>query len=115
MTVDTPPTTQWSLWRAHPSGADYTLGVEEEVMLLHPHDWSLAQQSDRVLKTLPPDLSHQVTPETHRSALELATGVHGRGEGVGEELSGVRHALASQLALLGLRAAAAGTPPLPRW
>jgi carboxylate-amine ligase len=115
MTVDTSPTTQWSVWKAHPSGADYTLGVEEEVMLLHPHDWSLAQQSDRVLKTLPPDLSHQVTPETHRSALELATGVHGRVEGVGEELSGLRQALASQLALLGLRAAVAGTHPFTVW
>ena len=36
----------WADWTG---GAEYTLGAEEEVMLLNPHDWSLAQQIDRVL------------------------------------------------------------------
>ena len=41
-----------------------------------PHDWSLAQQIDRVLSGLEPELASHVTAETHKSALELATGVH---------------------------------------
>jgi len=39
----------WAVWA---EGEPYTLGAEEEVMLLNPHDWSLAQQVDRVLPRL---------------------------------------------------------------
>jgi glutamate---cysteine ligase / carboxylate-amine ligase len=106
---------EWAEWRPHASGADFTIGIEEEVMLLHPHDWSLAQQIDRVLPVLPADLLAHVTPETHKSALELATGVHGTARNAASELAGLRAALAHHLAALGLRAAAAGTHPFTVW
>jgi carboxylate-amine ligase len=112
MTTMTPA---WADWRPHQSGAAYTVGVEEEVMLLHPHDWSLAQQIDRVLPNLPLDLAAHVTPETHKSALELATGVHGGVQGAAAELAGLRGALEAHLSMLGLRAAAAGTHPSTVW
>ena len=102
-------------WQPHPSGAEYTIGIEEEVMLLHPHDWSLAQQIDRVLEALGPDLRGHVTAETHKSALELATGVH---ETVGEaaaELRSLRASLDGELTLLGLEVASAGTHPSAVW
>jgi len=108
-------TPHWADWRPHASGADFTVGVEEEVMLLHPHDWSLAQQIDRVLERLPRDLAAHVTPETHKSALELATGVHGRVDHAMAELGGLRHALEEQLTLIELRAAVAGTHPFTVW
>ena len=106
---------QWADWRPHASGADFTIGIEEEVMLLHPHDWSLAQQIDRVLHALPADLVAHVTPETHKSALELATGVHGTAPGAASELGGLRRALELHLGSLGLRAAGAGTHPFTVW
>jgi glutamate---cysteine ligase / carboxylate-amine ligase len=115
MTVHAPIAAHWSHWNAHPSGARYTLGIEEEVMLLHPHDWSLAQQIDRVLMTLPSGLAERVTPETHKSTLELATGVHTEVGQVGMELAGLRDSLERQLSLLGLRVAAAGTHPFTVW
>ena len=106
---------QWAEWRPHSSGTDFTVGVEEEVMLLHPHDWSLAQQIDRVIPVLPADLAAHVTPETHTSALELATGVHAGVAGAAAELLALRSALEERLAGLGLRAAAAGTHPFTVW
>jgi glutamate---cysteine ligase / carboxylate-amine ligase len=115
MTLDASVATHWSQWRPHASGADYTLGVEEEVMLLHPHDWSLAQQIDRVLMTLPAGLAEHATPETHKSVLELATGVHADTGGIAAELGALRHSLEMQLSLLGLRPAAAGTHPFTVW
>jgi carboxylate-amine ligase len=108
-------TPKWAEWRPHASGAEYTIGVEEEVMLLHPHDWSLAQQIDRVLPAIPRDLAAHVTPETHKSALELATGVHGMVSGAATELAELREGLESQLSVLGLRAAGAGTHPFTVW
>src|SRR3954464_8633768 len=66
----------WYDWRPHSSGAQLRLGVEEEVMLVHPEDWSLALQGDRVLLSIPRDLGGRVTAETHMSTLRVAAGVH---------------------------------------
>jgi carboxylate-amine ligase len=102
----------WAVWQ---SGHEYTLGVEEEVMLLNPHDWSLAQQIDRVLPVLPQELAKHVTRETHTSALELATGVHATAGGVHDELRSMRTQLDRELAPLGLRAGVSGTHPSTVW
>ncbi|HZI91844.1 MAG TPA: YbdK family carboxylate-amine ligase [Thermoleophilaceae bacterium] len=104
--------TEWAAWKGD---AKYTLGAEEEVMLLNPHDWSLAQQIDRVLPALSEGLSTHVTPETHRSALEIATGVHQTAAGLAEELLALRRKLDAELAPLGLCAASAGTHPFTVW
>jgi glutamate---cysteine ligase / carboxylate-amine ligase len=108
-------TVHWAEWRPHPSGADYTIGIEEEVMLLHPHDWSLAQQIDRVLDALTPGLTGHVTAETHKSALELATGVHESVAEAAAELRSLRASLEGELTLLGLQVASAGTHPFAVW
>ncbi len=105
----------WAEWRPHASGRDFTVGIEEEAMLLHPHDWTLAQQIDRVLPALPADLVAHVTTETHKSALELATGVHGTVRDAVAELAALRAALERHLTTLGLRAAGAGTHPFTVW
>jgi carboxylate-amine ligase len=105
----------WAEWRPHASGTDFTVGIEEEAMLLHPHDWTLAQQIDRVLPALPADLVAHVTTETHKSALELATGVHGTVRDAVAELAALRAALERHLTTLGLRAAGAGTHPFTVW
>ncbi len=83
-------------------------------MLLNPHDWSLAQQMDRVLPELSEELSARVTQETHRSALELSTGVHADVPAMAEELLGLRRRLDDELAPLGLRCASAATAPVHR-
>jgi glutamate---cysteine ligase / carboxylate-amine ligase len=102
----------WAEWQ---SSQPYTLGAEEEVMLLNPHDWSLAQQIDRVIPALPPALAPHVTRETHKSALELSTGVHRKASGIADELAGHRAVLDRELGPLGLRAASAGTHPFTVW
>ncbi len=102
----------WAEWK---SGSEYTLGVEEETMLLNPDDWSLAQQMDRVLPTLSRELSEHVTPETHRSALELGTGVHQTVSAMAGELLGLRRRLSEELDPLGLRCASSATHPFTVW
>jgi glutamate---cysteine ligase / carboxylate-amine ligase len=93
----------------------YTVGVEEELMLLRPPDHSLAQCSDRVLARLSDELSPHTSPETHAAVVELATGVHTDVEGVVGELAGLRNRLALELNAMGLTAAVAGTHPLTVW
>ena len=110
-----PAAGDWSEWTPHASGDAYTVGVEEEVMLLHPQDWSLAQLIDTVLSRLDPSFARHVTAETHRSALELATGVHATVGGAVEELRALRAELEGELSMIGLAAASAGTHPFAVW
>jgi len=105
-------TEHWADWKR---GNEFTLGAEEETMLLSPHDWSLAQQIDRVLPALSEELSAHVTPETHRSALELSTGVHPTVAEMAEELMRLRTMLQRELRPLGLSCASAATHPFTVW
>ena len=105
-------TPTWARWNA--SGS-YTVGAEEEVMLLLLSDWSLAWEIDRVLPVLSPELMTHVTPETHSSALELRTSVHDTVEGLAIELRGLRTSLRDQLRPLVLGVASAGTHPVTVW
>jgi glutamate---cysteine ligase / carboxylate-amine ligase len=102
----------WAAWR--PS-APYTIGLEEEVMLLDPDDWSLAQRSDDVLPQLPPELAAHVSAETHQAAIELATDPHQTVAGAIGQLCHLRLWLAEELEHLGLAVAAAGTHPSALW
>ena len=53
-----------------------TVGVEEEVMLLNPADFSLSQSGEKVLRRLSGELYAHSSPETHASVIELVTGIH---------------------------------------
>jgi glutamate---cysteine ligase / carboxylate-amine ligase len=102
----------WAHWRSDPATPDWTLGVEEEVMLLEPATWSLVPVIDELLPSLSRELASSVAAETNAATLELATGVHRR---VGEafaELASLRERLRLELATVGLRAAVAGTHPM---
>ncbi|MDQ6818320.1 MAG: YbdK family carboxylate-amine ligase, partial [Actinomycetota bacterium] len=93
----------------------YSVGIEEEVMLIDPSDFSLAQRIDDVLPRLSPQLASHVTAETHGSAIELASAPHQDAASAAREAADLRAALASELGALGLRAASAGTHPCALW
>ena len=100
----------WSDWR--PGAPAYTLGVEEELMVLGGQRLQLEPAGPRAAEALPPHLRAVVSVETHASALEVHTSVHERVADAAAELAGLRAELAGELEALGLRAASAGTHPL---
>ncbi len=104
----------WSAWNGE-FNERYTLGVEEEVMLLNPLDWTLAQVSDQVLVRLSEPLSHHISPETHAGVVELVSGVHPNVARAVRELSSLRRRLADELYPLSLAVAAAGMHPFTVW
>ncbi|MDQ3849551.1 MAG: YbdK family carboxylate-amine ligase [Actinomycetota bacterium] len=112
MTDDRRP---WSHWATEHDAHPYTLGVEEEVLLLEPEGWELAQAIEEVLAAVPDRLGDRVGSETHSGAVELQTGVHENVDAAMEELGGLRRALGEVLDGLGLAAAGAGTHPTAVW
>lgn len=105
----------WAAWAGPHEMGPYTVGIEEEVMLLDQLTWALAHRIDSVLPRLPHGRTASFTAETHGSALEIQTGVHARiGEAV-EELAALRTELDGTLRPLSMRAASAGTHPFAVW
>jgi glutamate---cysteine ligase / carboxylate-amine ligase len=105
-------TRDWTAWsRSRP----YTVGVEEEVMLLDPGDWSLAQRSDDVFPRLSDGLARHLSAETHQAAIELATDPHETIGAALAQLGALRARLHDELAALGLAVAGAGTHPFTQW
>jgi carboxylate-amine ligase len=102
----------WAVWS---DTSPYSLGAEEEVMLLNPSDWSLSQEAERVIAALPEELESRVEHETQGGVVELATSCHLDLAGLTEELMALREALSEELVSLGLRGASAGTHPSTVW
>jgi carboxylate-amine ligase len=105
----------WATWAEPHELGPYTVGIEEEVMLLDQHSWALAHRIDSVLPRLPHGRTSSFTAETHGSALEIQTGVHARIPEAIEELAALRTELDETLRPLSMRAASAGTHPFAVW
>ena len=115
MTSDNTESPAWAAWpETHPRG-EFTIGVEEEVMLISALSNALANRIDAVLPRLPADVVTHMTPETHGSAVELRTDVHSDVGSAIEQITSLRHSLAATLKTLRLRAASAGTHPFAVW
>jgi carboxylate-amine ligase len=102
----------WAEWHA---SRPYTVGMEEEVMLLEPGDGQLAHRGEEVLARLSAELAGHASAETHDATLELAGSPHESVHDAAQEAATLRMALARDLAGHGLRAASAGTHPLAMW
>jgi carboxylate-amine ligase len=103
----------WARWNA--DGEPWTVGVEEEVMLLDPVSWMPASRSEEVLEALHPDIAEHTAAETHGSVVELATSPHATVAGAASELAHLRTGLSARLETMGMAAAVAGTHPLATW
>lgn len=105
----------WSVWADADGLGAYTLGIEEEAMLLDPRTWALAHRIGELLPRLPTDVQSRVSAETHGSAFEVQTGVTGTVAEAVAEIRDLRGRLERTLAGLGLRAAVSGTHPFAIW
>lgn len=105
----------WASWAEPHELGPYTVGIEEEVMLLDSVSWALAHRIDSVLPRLPAADGNSFTAETHGSALEMQSGVHGTIGGAMQELGALRGELEATLRPLSMRAASAGTHPFALW
>jgi glutamate---cysteine ligase / carboxylate-amine ligase len=93
-------------------GDPYTMGVEEEYMLLDADSLDLVQHIDTVLAAVEgSDLEHELHPELMQSVLEIATPVCRDISEVTRELQRLRAAVTDVARDTGLRVGSAGTHP----
>jgi glutamate---cysteine ligase / carboxylate-amine ligase len=93
-------------------GDPYTMGVEEEYMLLDSETLDLVQHIDTVLALVEgSDLEHELHPELMQSVLEIATPVCRDIGEVTKELHRLRAAVTDVAGQTGLRVGSAGTHP----
>ena len=95
------------------SGDPYTLGVEEEYMLLHPATWDLVPDIDSLLAAAKGGpYESQITAELMQSVLEIATPVCRNVGEAREHLVALRSYVAQLARDQGCRFGSAGTHPL---
>jgi len=97
------------------TGPPFTIGVEEELMLIDAESLDLAQEIEAILDAVPDDMPGQVKPELMQSVLEVATEPCPDLRVVADQLRALRLEVAAIAKDLGLLVAAAGTHPFARW
>jgi len=94
------------------SSAPFTLGVEEEYMLLDPQTWDLVQHIDSVLaRVTEAEFAARVNPELMQSVIEITTPVCTSVGEVEVQLRRLRRYVAGLAEAEGCRFASAGTHP----
>ena len=100
MATDTPP---------------FTIGIEEEYLLVDQDTYALAQAPDSLIDTCKADLADKVSPEFLQCQIEIGTGVcHTIGE-AREDLAHLRRTVARHAAQYGLAPIAASCHPIADW
>ena len=96
------------------TGPEFTVGIEEELMLLDPDGWGLAQRIDDLLALIPAEIKGQVKPELFQAVLEIATKPHADVPSAGRELVALREAVIEIAEGAGMAIGAAATHPFAR-
>jgi len=97
------------------TGPSFTVGIEEELMILDRESLDLAQEIEPILAAVPQEWAGQVKPELFSAVLEIATRPCAGVNEAGAELAELRSLMAGLADERGLAIGAAGTHPLARW
>src|SRR5205085_8505164 len=97
----------------HFVGPRYTVGIEEELMIVDSSSYGLVSGINAILGENPP--SGEIKPEFLESVLEIATPPCGGVPAAGEELVKLRRIARERAQAANLEIGAAGTHPFARW
>src|SRR4051794_4193334 len=94
------------------TGPSYTIGIEEELMILEGRSLGLENAIGKIVQDGP---AEQVKPELHESVLEISTLPAPNTREAGNQLRSLRGHVSEVAARHGLRIGSAGTHPFARW
>src|SRR4051812_21961893 len=97
------------------NGPAYTIGVEEELMIVDAETLDLSNSIEALLSGIPQDLTGEVKPELLESVVEIATTPCKNTQEAGAQLRELRRAAQATAAAEGLAIGSAGTHPFAMW
>jgi glutamate---cysteine ligase / carboxylate-amine ligase len=97
------------------TGPPFTVGIEEELMLLDAESLDLVQAIEAILAAVPEEFEGQVKPELMQSFLEVATKPCPDVPSAGRELHELRRSITAVAEEQGLLVGAAATHPFACW
>jgi carboxylate-amine ligase len=104
-----------TLMEHHFKGPPYTLGVEEELMIVDARTMDLVSAIEEMMVDVPAETEGQVKPELLQSVLEISTDVcRNAGEAAGQ-LEDLRRRVRETAEKKGLEIASAATHPFAKW
>jgi glutamate---cysteine ligase / carboxylate-amine ligase len=95
------------------TGPSFTIGIEEELMILDAETLALANAIEAVLEEY--GENDDVKPELLEPVLEIATAPHPDTRAAGEQLRALRRGVSEAARRRGLVLGSAGTHPIARW
>lgn len=99
-------------FRAAPGRTPFSIGIEEELMIVDPEGYGLVSAVESLLGEAPVG---EVKPELMESVLEIATDPTRNTAEAGEQLRSLRSHVAAKAAEHGLTIGSAGTHPFALW
>jgi carboxylate-amine ligase len=96
------------------TGPSYTIGIEEELMIVDPRSYELVNAIESLLEDAPDD-EREIKPELMESVLEIATPPCRDTAEAAERLGTLRRQVAERAAGRGLTIGSSGTHPFALW
>lgn len=93
----------------------FTLGVEEEYMVVHPLTRELASHDQKIVEIASQVLNDQVKAEMHQAVVEVGSGICRDVEEARADIIRLRKGVGEIAASLGLCIGASGTHPFSHW
>lgn len=97
------------------SKPSFTLGVEEEYMVVDPQSRELTSHDQKIVELASRIVDDQVKAEMHQAVVEVGTTICKDVEEARQDLSNLRRTVSNVAGELGLRIGAAGTHPFSHW
>jgi glutamate---cysteine ligase / carboxylate-amine ligase len=97
------------------TGPSYSLGIEEELMIIDAETLELVNGIETMLESMPPDTEGDVKPELMESVLEISTTPCKNTREAGAQLRELRRRVQATANEKGLAIASAGTHPFAMW
>jgi len=94
---------------------DFTLGIEEEYMVIDPVTRELASHDQKIVEAAEKIYKDQVKAEMHQAVVEVGTGICKNTTQARQEISELRNTVSQLAGDMGLIIGAAGTHPFSRW
>jgi len=93
----------------------FTLGVEEEYMVVDPHTRELTSHDQKIVELASHIIKDSVKAEMHQAVVEVGTGICKDVDQAYQEIRGLRKVVSEVAGSLNLRIGAAGTHPFSHW